>query len=126
VAEVASRTAEAPASPQMQAGIRGSRIQITKRTQRVENVSSDRETNPSQIPPMELVGLGSKRVRSPRAGRIIVSEQQLSYQRHRSTPFHHTSRSHSSRHVLAHCRLVHQRAPNCTSSRAAATEKDFP
>src|SRR5438477_2724226 len=47
-------------------------------------------------------------------------------QRHLSTAFHHTSRSHSSTQVLAHCRLVHQRVPNCVSSRAAATEKDLP
>jgi hypothetical protein len=65
-------------------------------------------------------------------GRINLSAKYaiVSYifhtQRHRSTPFHHTTRSHSSRQVLAHCRLVHQRVPNCVSSRAAATEKDFP
>src|SRR5258708_7836807 len=45
--------------------------------------------------------------------------------RPRSTPVHHSIRSHSSRQVLAHCRCVHQRVPNWVSSRAAATENDF-
>src|SRR5579863_6583586 len=37
-------------------------------------------------------------------------------QRQRSTAFHQNTFIHSSRQVFAHCRLLHQRAPNCASS----------
>src|ERR1700686_2627235 len=75
--------------------------------------------------PKELVACDRKGIEIKNGG-LTSLPRHPSGQRHRSTPFHHTSRSHSSKQVLAHCRLVHQREPNCLSSRAAATEKDFP
>src|ERR1700688_1072180 len=81
--------------------------------------------NHSVLTPKELVACDRKGIEIQNVGWASLLRHP-SRQRHRSTPFHHTSRSHSSKQVLAHCRLVHQREPNCLSSRAAATEKDFP